>query len=225
MTATRTPPDSLFAFGELEEPACPDFRFEEYYWNAGHRLVAGVDEAGRGPLAGPVVAAAVILGPDFAGQGLNDSKKLTAAARDALYSAILASARAVSVASICAQSIDRSDIRKASLAAMRHAVYGLCIGADTALFDGRDIPSGLRFRVPPRAIVKGDGRSLSIAAASVVAKVTRDRMMKRLGSRHDGYGLEQHMGYGSSRHREAIRAEGGIARVHRFTFSPLKFRT
>ncbi|WP_421853281.1 ribonuclease HII [Oricola sp.] len=221
-TAQSAPPGSRLHATATDTAGLPDFSFEERFWQNGHARIAGVDEAGRGPLAGPVVAAAVILEPGFCADGLNDSKKLTAKARNRLYEAILASATAVSVASLCAQSIDASDIRKASLAAMRNAVQALSPQADSALIDGRDIPPGLHLAATPLAIVKGDGRSLSIAAASIVAKVTRDRMMQALSVRLPDYGFERHMGYGSKLHRDAIARAGGAQRVHRFSFRPLK---
>jgi len=226
MPATnKTPSDSLLLpFDGLDMPAVPDFRLERLYWQNGHRLIAGVDEAGRGPLAGPVVAAAVILDPERVPDGLNDSKKLTAKVRDRLYDEVMANALAVSVTGLCAESIDASDILRASLTAMRLAVTGLAAAPDSALFDGRDVPAGLTFPEPPKAVIKGDGRSLSIAAASVIAKVTRDRMMQRLGICHPQYGIERHMGYGSKAHRDAIGLHGGVRRVHRFSFSPLKPR-
>jgi ribonuclease HII len=223
MTATNTPPDSLMLpLDGLDVPVVPDFRFERAYWRDGHRHVAGVDEAGRGPLAGPVVAAAVILDSRSVPDGVNDSKKLTALARERLYGEVMETALAVSVVGLCPESIDASDILRASLKAMRLAVDGLAVVADSALFDGRDVPPGVTFRAPPKAIIRGDGRSLSIAAASVIAKVTRDRMMARLGSCHPHYGMERHMGYASQVHRDAIRLHGGVRRVHRFSFSPLK---
>lgn len=226
MPATnKTPSDSLLLpFEGLDMPVRPDFRLERLYWQDGHRHIAGVDEAGRGPLAGPVVAAAVILDPDHVPDGLNDSKKLTAKVRERLHDEVMASALAVSVTGLCSETIDASDILRASLTAMRLAVTGLAVAADSALFDGRDVPPGVVFAVAPKAVIKGDGRSLSIAAASVVAKVTRDRMMTRLGACHAQYGMERHMGYGSQVHRDAIGRHGGVLRVHRFSFSPLKLR-
>lgn len=222
MTATKSPPDSLLPFPGLNAKAGPDFSFEAVLWNGGHVHVAGVDEAGRGPLAGPVVAAAVILPHNCAPDGLDDSKKLTARRRERLHDEIMDLALAVSVASLSAESIDASNILRASLEAMRLAVAALPVAADSALIDGRDVPPGLLLAHPARAVIGGDGLSLSIAAASVIAKVTRDRMMARLGPHHPSYGLERHMGYGSKAHREAIGADGGVKRVHRFTFSPLK---
>ena len=225
MTAMKAFPDSLLPLDGIDDPVVPDFRFETGYWNRGFRHVAGVDEAGRGPLAGPVVAAAVILSPDCVFDGLNDSKKLTAPKREALYAAIMGSALAVSVTSLSAESIDGGNILKASLEAMRQAVTGLSLAADSALVDGRDLPPRLTLRAAPRAVIRGDSLSLSIAAASIIAKVTRDRMMARLGPHHPPYGLEKHMGYGCKTHRDAIGSHGGVRRVHRFTFSPLKPRT
>ena len=187
---------------------------------AGQWPVAGLDEAGRGPLAGPVVAAAVILNPERIPDGLDDSKRLTAPQREALFYAILQSALGVSVASVCAEGIDRSDIRKASLEAMRRALAGLPMTARLALADGRDVPPGLRCEC--RALVKGDQRSQSIAAASIVAKVMRDRMMGCCGEADRRYGLEVHMGYATERHRTAIIEHGPALRLHRLSFSPFR---
>lgn len=182
--------------------------------------VAGLDEAGRGPLAGPVVAAAVVLDPDRLPDGLDDSKRLTAQARDALFSQILDTALAVSVSSVSASGIDRINILRASLEAMRRAACGLHVRPLYALIDGRDIPPGLP--CDAAALVKGDQRSQSIAAASIVAKVTRDRMMVACGRAHVQYGFETHMGYGTLRHRKAIGDHGAVARLHRTTFGLLK---
>ena len=181
-------------------------------------LVAGVDEAGRGPLAGPVVAAAVILDPDCIPEGLNDSKKLSAAQRDVLYERILSQAT-VSIASSSPKRIDLIDIRKASLDAMRRAVAGLGMEARHVLADGRDVPSGLT--CSGEAVVKGDARSVSIAAASIIAKVMRDRMMARAGLVYPDYGFEIHAGYGTERHRSAIVTHGPCP-LHRMSFRPLK---
>jgi len=187
----------------------------------GYAPVAGLDEAGRGPLAGPVVAAAVILDPNRIPEGLNDSKLVQPPQREALFEAVFQTALAVSVASTSATSIDVSDIRLASLEAMRRALTGLCVPAAFALADGRDIPPGLP--CPARAVVKGDQRCLSIAAASIVAKVTRDRMMVRTARVIPHYGFETHVGYATERHRAAIDAHGPILRLHRMSFAP--FRT
>ncbi len=180
--------------------------------------VAGVDEAGRGPLAGPVVAAAVILDQDQVPDGLKDSKQLTRARREVLFEEILAHAT-VSIAASCARHIDRSDIRKASLDAMRRAVAGLAIRPALGLFDGRDVPEGLV--CPGKAIIKGDARSLSIAAASILAKVTRDRMMDVANKDFPAYGFSRHSGYGTAVHRQAIESHGRCP-LHRMSFRPLR---
>lgn len=196
----------------------PDLAFEILASKEGYRHVAGADEAGRGPLAGPVVAAAVILDRKNVPDGLNDSKKLTARRREALFDAIVESS-IVAIASTSAPSIDRTDIRKASLEAMRKALALLTVRPDFALIDGRDVPP--RLHCPGKAIVKGDARSMSIAAASIVAKVTRDRMMERAGKIFPGYGFERHAGYGTEDHRDAIAALGPCP-LHRMSFRPLR---
>lgn len=201
-------------------PVRPDFSLEIAARRDGQWPVAGTDEAGRGPLAGPVVAAAVILDPDNIPDGLDDSKRLDARAREIVLADILAWAVSVSFSSVCAGSIDAGDIRKASLEAMRRAVTGLCTAPLLVLADGRDVPPGLACL--GRAVVKGDQRSQSIAAASIVAKVMRDRMMARAGSCDGRYGFELHMGYATARHREAVSVHGPVARMHRMSFAPFK---
>jgi len=201
-------------------PVRPDFSFELAARREGNWPVAGTDEAGRGPLAGPVVAAAVILDPDDIPDGLDDSKRLDAAARETVFAEILARAVAVSFSSVCALSIDTGDIRKASLEAMRRAVATLCVRPLLVLADGRDVPPGLT--CGGRALVKGDQRSQSIAAASIVAKVMRDRMMARAGACDLRYGFEVHMGYATARHREAIAQHGPVTRLHRLSFAPFR---
>ena len=185
----------------------------------GYRVIAGLDEVGRGPLAGPVVACAVVLDPANIPEGLNDSKRLTLARREALHEAILATALGVAVCSVSAAEIDRTDIRKASLEAMRRAANSLHCQPHFALIDGRDVPPGLP--CPGKALVKGDARCVSIAAASIVAKVTRDRMMAFASLHYPGYGFEQHAGYATAQHRKAIQALGPCA-IHRMSFRPLK---
>ena len=208
-------PPLLFEFIEK-----PDFAFETRAMKKGLWPVAGLDEAGRGPLAGPVVAAAVILDPDRIPDGLDDSKRLSAIQREELFTIILGAALGVSMASVCAEGIDRSDIRKASLEAMRRALAGLPVAARMALADGRDVPPGLPCHC--QALVKGDQRSQSIAAASIVAKVMRDRMMQGCGQADRRYGLEVHMGYATARHRSAIELHGPSVRIHRLSFSPFR---
>jgi ribonuclease HII len=202
--------------------AKPDFAMERRALADGHGPVAGVDEAGRGPLAGPVVAAAVILDPRNIPDGLDDSKRLSAERRETLFAEIAASALALSVASVSAAGIDRMNILRASLEAMRRALNGLPLRPGLVLVDGRDLPPGLTCE--GRALIKGDQRSQSIAAASIVAKVMRDRMMQHCGRRHDRYGFEVHMGYATARHRAAITSHGAVARIHRVSFSPFVVR-
>jgi ribonuclease HII len=198
----------------------PDFAFERKAMKRGLWPLAGLDEAGRGPLAGPVVAAAVVLDPDRIPDGLDDSKRLSAEAREALFGLILDSALGVSVASVSAAGIDRINILRASLEAMRRAFCGLPVKPLHALVDGRDVPPGLPCGA--EALVKGDQRSQSIAAASIVAKVVRDRMMENCGRTHMHYGFESHMGYATVRHRTAIERHGALPRIHRTSFAPFR---
>jgi len=195
-----------------------DFSLEAALMENGFSRIAGVDEAGRGPLAGPVVAAAVVLDADAIPSGLADSKVLSAAARERLYDAICASAD-LAIAFASAATIDRINIRMASLDAMRRAVLGLGMAADAALIDGRDVPAGLTLRAD--AVIGGDARSLSVAAASIIAKVTRDRLMARCEPIFAGYGLAAHKGYPTAAHREAL-TRLGPTRLHRKTFAPVK---
>ena len=214
---TRRNSDSPLLF---ELPVRPDFSMEKRAMAEGLAPVAGVDEAGRGPLAGPVVAAAVVLDPAGIPDGLDDSKRLSADEREALFLEIMARAVAVSAASASAERIDGSDIRKASLDAMRRAVASLCLTPRLVLADGRDVPPGLPCL--GRAVVAGDQRSQSIAAASIVAKVLRDRMMRRCGVGDMRYGFELHMGYATVRHRAAIVDHGPLPRLHRVSFAPFR---
>lgn len=214
---TRMPSGSPSLFNEQ---IAPDFSIEEAAMRSGLFPVAGTDEAGRGPLAGPVVAAAVILNPQNIPSGLNDSKKLSHKAREALFEDIMASAQAVSFSSMSAENIDRVNILRASLEAMRRSVQGLSIIPKLVLVDGRDHPP--RLPCESRPLIKGDARSQSIAAASIIAKVMRDRMMAGCGNHHPTYGFETHAGYGTARHRQAILESGALVRIHRMTFAPLK---
>ncbi|ATU92505.1 ribonuclease HII [Phyllobacterium zundukense] len=204
------------------EPGKPDFASERKLMRSGIEFIVGIDEAGRGPLAGPVVAAAVILNPKKIPDGLDDSKRLTAQRREELFDIITDTALACAVASISAPAIDATDILKAALEAMRRAVCGLSILPGHALIDGRDVAPGLP--CPATALVKGDQRSVSIAAASILAKVTRDRMMAQTGKYFPLYGLESHAGYGTEFHRNAMETHGPVTGLHRFSFSPLKDR-
>ncbi len=180
--------------------------------------VAGVDEVGRGPLAGPVCVAAVILDPDDLPEGLDDSKKLTAKRREALYDDIAARAFAVSVTLAPAAEIDALNIRGATLACMARAARGLNVAPRFILVDGRDLPD---LPCPGRAVIGGDAISLSIAAASIVAKVTRDRLMARLDGLRPGYGFAVHAGYPTPGHRAALKALGPC-HEHRRTFAPVR---
>jgi len=180
--------------------------------------VAGFDEVGRGPLAGPVCVAAVILDPDNLPFEVDDSKKLNAARREALYGEILARALAVSVAMAPAVEIDSLNIRGATLACMGRAARSLALAPAFALIDGRDLPL---LPCPGRAVIEGDGISLSIAAASIVAKVTRDRLMVEHDALHPGYGFASHVGYPTRSHRAALERLGPCL-LHRRSFSSVR---
>jgi ribonuclease HII len=195
----------------------PDFSFESDVLAKGAGRVAGVDEVGRGPLAGPVVAAAVRLDPENIPDGLNDSKKLTAAARRRL-AAQLWQVADVSLGVASVQEIDRLNILHASMLAMERAVSGLAHAPDHVLVDGNRVPPGLGGRAT--ALVKGDARSLSIAAASIVAKVWRDQVMVDLAQQHPGYGWEKNAGYPTKQHREALQ-NLGVSPHHRRSFRPV----
>jgi ribonuclease HII len=191
--------------------------FEQVQRDRGYTRIAGVDEAGRGPLAGPVVSAAVILPPDFDAP-VNDSKKLTPRQRERLFDRIQAEAVAVGVGIVDPDEIDRINILQASLLSMAMAVSRLDPPPDFLLIDGRhDIPTEL----PQAAIVKGDSRSASIAAASIVAKVSRDRIMRQYHDRFPQFGFDRHKGYPTKAHREAI-ARHGPCDIHRRTFRGVK---
>jgi ribonuclease HII len=201
-------------------PSLPDFMLEAELISQGVSPIAGVDEVGRGPLAGSVCAAAVILDPGNIPQGIGDSKSLSAAARETAFAAIVASARAIGLAFVTAKEIDETDIRKAALKAMRQAVEALSVAPAIALVDGRDLPV---LPCPARAVVKGDTLSQSIAAASIIAKVARDAMMRDLARIHGEYGFSTNMGYGCATHLAAI-ARHGPTSFHRLSFSPCKTR-
>ena len=179
--------------------------------------VAGVDEVGRGPLAGPVTAAAVVLDPKCIPEGLNDSKKLTAKKRLDLYRQLLDCAD-VSIAHASVAEIDEINILRASHLAMERAIAGLQVLPEHVLIDGNMIPRGLR--LPATTLVKGDSRSVSISAASIVAKVCRDCVLVDLAQQHPGYGWETNMGYGSKKHMEALRSLG-VTPHHRCSFKPV----
>ena len=191
---------------------------ERALWSAGAARVAGVDEAGRGCLAGPVVAAAVVIPPDFTHRTLNDSKKLSAARREAIFCELLGDTRlAIGIGRAEVEEIDRLNILRASHLAMERAIRALPEPPDGLLIDGLPIRP---FPFGHEAVVDGDALCLSIAAASVVAKVTRDRWMGEADQRHPGYGFAQHKGYGTASHLAALR-ELGPSPMHRRTFGPV----
>jgi ribonuclease HII len=197
--------------------SAPDFRFERAAYCGGRMRVAGVDEVGRGPLAGPVTAAAVVLNPKHIPDGLNDSKVLTARRREALFAEIMQLAD-VSIAHASVAEIEELNILRASHLAMTRAVAGLDRAPDHLLIDGNMIPRDLTCSA--QAIIKGDMRSLSIAAASIMAKVCRDRLMVDLAQQHPGYGWETNMGYGSKSHMAALQ-NLGVTPHHRRSFRPV----
>lgn len=191
--------------------------FESELWSSGQLRIAGIDEAGRGPLAGPVVAAAVIFPTNHAFiTGINDSKKLTPAVREEMIQIIQDKAAAIGVGIVHHQEIDAINILQATFQAMREAVAALTIQPDYLLIDGNKKPG---INIPQRCIVKGDALSMSIAAASIVAKVTRDRIMVDYDRQYPHYGFARHKGYATARHIEAIR-EFGLCPIHRHSFQP-----
>ena len=193
----------------------PDFEYEKKANAQGYTLVCGVDEAGRGPLAGPVCAAAVILPLDCEISGLNDSKKLSEKKREALYGVILEKAVSYSIAFGTLEEIEEHNILNATYLAMNRAIEGLKIRPDYALIDGNRVPTAIT--VPCETIVKGDSHSCSIAAASILAKVTRDRLLLEYDEKYPEYGFAAHKGYGTAAHYAAIK-EHGITPVHRRSF-------
>ncbi|WP_405353044.1 ribonuclease HII [Ruminococcus sp.] len=180
----------------------------------GYKAVCGVDEAGRGPLAGPVCAAAVILPEGVVIDGVNDSKKLTEKKREALFDVIREQALAYSIAYATVDEIEEMNILNATMLAMRRAVEGLSVKADYAMIDGNKIPE---LNIDAECIVKGDARSMSIACASILAKVSRDRLLYKYAEEYPMYGFDKHKGYGTKAHREAI-LEYGPCPYHRKSF-------
>ncbi len=183
----------------------------------GQRLLAGVDEAGRGCWAGPVVAAAVILPDGWCPDGLDDSKNLTARKREVFYKEIQASALSWGACAVSSVEIDQTNILRATLCAMARAVHRLNLEPDLVLVDGLQVPD---IPFPAEALVKGDATSAAIAAASVVAKVLRDRVMAAWDRHYPGYGFASHKGYGAAVHRQAL-ARLGPCRLHRFSYRPV----
>lgn len=201
--------------GRPSRPKTPNQRFfEELLFKQGIRIIAGVDEAGRGCLAGPVVAAAVVLPRALEIYGLKDSKQLTRAQRERFYGMICEKAIAYATGALSPKEIDRMNILEASLKAMQIAVDGLSVAPDYLLIDG---PYGIRHKIPQKPIKKGDVFSMSIAAASVIAKVTRDRLMCDLEREYPSFKFSIHKGYGTARHLAEIR-QNGPTPIHRMTF-------
>lgn len=193
----------------------PDYEFEKAAVNSGFSCICGVDEAGRGPLAGPVCAAAVILPEGVVIEGLDDSKKLTEKKREKLYDIIKQTAVAYSVAYGTLEEIETVNILEATYLAMNRAIEGLTVKPDFALIDGNRVPRGIK--IPCETVVKGDSRSMSIAAASVLAKVTRDRLMLEYDKKYPEYNFKKHKGYGTKEHTELIK-QYGPCEIHRLSF-------
>jgi ribonuclease HII len=191
-----------------------DLRYEQLHWKAGRHFVAGIDEAGRGPLAGPVVAAAVIMPGDCLLDGVNDSKKLRPAEREELFALIKDRALCVGIGIVDHSEIDRINILQATMKAMRLAVAQLSVRPDHLLVDG---PRYDDRSIPYTAIIGGDAKCFSIAAASIIAKVTRDRIMIEYDRSYPAYGFSRHKGYGTAEHLAALQAHGACA-IHRRTF-------
>jgi len=199
----------------------PTFAEEERLRAQGYRLIAGIDEAGRGPLAGPVVAAAVILPPEERPSWLSlvrDSKQLTQLRREAIFDCMMESGIAFGVGVVSHEVIDERGIAPATRLAMRYAIEKLSTRPDYLLIDYMRLPG---VRIPQKGVVDGDSICVSIAAASIVAKVTRDRLMVELDGRYPGYGLAQHKGYGTPEHLEALQ-KLGPCHIHRKTFTPVR---
>ena len=202
----------------FDSPPFDLYHFERQAHTTGYLCIAGIDEAGRGPLAGPVVAAAVILDPAQPVAGVNDSKKLSEAKRERLYDQIMLKARAVGIGQVNAEVIDQINILQATRQAMLHAVQNLAISPDYLLIDGI---TTIATTIPQQTIKQGDSRSASIAAASIIAKVTRDRLMLQYDTLYPVYQFARNKGYGSAVHLTAIRQHGPSA-LHRMTFAGVK---
>ena len=193
----------------------PDFTYEKAAMESGFKLICGVDEAGRGPLAGPVCAAAVILPQDTEIEGLNDSKKLSEKKREALYDVIKEKAVAYAIAFGTLEEIEEFNILEATFIAMNRAIEGLQVKPDFALIDGNRVPKGIK--IPCETVVKGDAKSSSIAAASILAKVTRDRLLLEYDKEYPQYNFKKHKGYGTKEHTDLI-LEYGPCPIHRMSF-------
>ena len=193
----------------------PDFEIEKQAKNKGYKYVCGVDEAGRGPLAGPVCAAAVIFPEDVEIEGLNDSKKLSEKKRESLYDIIKEKALAYCIAFGSVEEIESINILEATFVAMNRAIEGLSVSADYALIDGNRVPKNIK--IPCETVVKGDAKSCSIAAASILAKVTRDRLLLEYDEKYPEYNFKKHKGYGTKEHTDLI-LKYGPCEIHRLSF-------
>ncbi len=194
----------------------PDFSIEQVAREQGYKSICGVDEAGRGPLAGPVCAAAVILPEGCVIEGLNDSKKLSEKRREVLYEIIVERALSYSIAFASVAEIEEHNILNATFIAMNRAIEGLDIPADFALIDGNRVPKDIK--IPCETVIKGDAKSYSVAAASILAKVTRDRLLLEYDKQYPQYMFAAHKGYGTKAHYEAIAQYGIIPELHRPSF-------
>ncbi len=199
-------------------PGNPSHIFEEEAWRCGYVRIAGLDEAGRGPLAGPVVAAAVVLPPGFCPAGLQDSKLVPAARRERLFEEIRSRALGIGVGAASVEEIDRVNILEATRLAMARAIQGLVPAPDFLLLDAVSLPA---VALPQRPIVRGDRLSISIAAASILAKVTRDGLMRHLHEHHPRYRFDLHKGYGTPEHLRLL-ARYGPCEAHRKSFRPVR---
>ncbi|MGT2665906.1 ribonuclease HII [Streptococcus rifensis] len=193
-------------------------RYERAFYQEGVEFLAGIDEVGRGPLAGPVVAAAVILPKNCKIKGLNDSKKIPKTKHEAIYQVVVDQALAIGIGVMDNQIIDQVNIYEATKLAMEAALEQLSVQPEALLIDAMTLE---RVNLPQQAIVKGDGNSLSIAAASIVAKVTRDKMMATYDQQYPGYGFAQNAGYGTASHLEGLKNQG-VTPIHRTSFEPIK---
>jgi ribonuclease HII len=202
-----------------KRPSSDRWLHERGLWNRGLRAVAGIDEVGRGPLAGPVIAAAAILDEDFDDPGITDSKALTPARRLELYSVLCQSARSWSIGIADPEEIDRYNILGATFLAMRRAIDGLTVAPDGVLVDGKFVIPEVT--LPQRAIIGGDKQSLSVGAASILAKEVRDRIMEEYDATYPEYGFARHKGYATAEHTTAL-AKHGPTPIHRRSFAPLR---
>jgi len=191
-----------------------NLQFEHLIWQTGVKVIVGIDEVGRGPLAGPVVAAAAVFEPEVHIEGVTDSKKLSAKKRELYYEQIIETCKAYAVGVVDNKEIDRINIRQATFKAMRKAIGSLGITPEYLLVDGEEMPGKI---YPQEALVKGDLRSFTIASASIIAKVTRDRMMLDYHKQFPQYGFDTHKGYGTAAHIAAIKAHGPTP-IHRRSF-------